>query len=312
WGITNLDPDVTDFYLEDVDGDRVLRGDTYVPLDVRTETIEVAGGEDVEVTVRESSHGPIVSDVLDAVAAVGTDAPLGGVETSDDYEVALAWTALEPGRTVEAIFAINRAAGWEDFRDAARLFAVPSQNLLYADTEGNIGYQAPGLVPVRRSATHGTPPGFYPAPGWDEAYAWSGWVDFEEMPHALNPEDGVIVAANQAVARGATPFLTSEWDKGYRSTRILELLTGRIEEGTPLAVEDMAQVQLDDRNAFAEVLVPHLLRLELGNEFYTEAQDLLREWDLTAPAEGEQSAAAAYFYAVYANLLETVFDDELP
>ena len=312
WGITNLDPDVTDFYLEDVDGDRVLRGDTYVPLDVRTETIEVAGGEDVEVTVRESSHGPIVSDVLDAVAAVGTDAPLGGVETSDDYEVALAWTALEPGRTVEAIFAINRAAGWEDFRDAARLFAVPSQNLLYADTEGNIGYQAPGLVPVRRSATHGTPPGFYPAPGWDDAYAWSGWVDFEEMPHALNPEDGVIVAANQAVARGATPFLTSEWDKGYRSTRILELLTGRIEEGTPLAVEDMAQVQLDDRNAFAEVLVPHLLRLELGNEFYTEAQDLLREWDLTAPAEGEQSAAAAYFYAVYANLLETVFDDELP
>ncbi|WP_289019160.1 penicillin acylase family protein [uncultured Ornithinimicrobium sp.] len=312
WGITNLDPDVTDFYLEDVDGDRVLRGDAYVPLDVRTETIEVAGGEDVELTVRESSHGPIVSDVLDPVAAVGTDAPLGGVETSDDYEVALAWTALEPGRTVEAVFAINRAAGWEEFRDAARLFAVPSQNLIYADTEGNIGYQAPGLVPVRRSATHGTPPGFYPAPGWDEAYAWTGWVDFEEMPHALNPEDGVIVAANQAVARGATPFLTSEWDKGYRSTRILELLTDRIEAGEPLDVQAMVQVQLDDNNAFAEVLVPHLLRLDLDNDFYAEAQDLLRDWDLTAPAEGAQSAAAAYFYAVYANLLETVFDDELP
>uniref|UniRef100_UPI003159305F penicillin acylase family protein n=1 Tax=Ornithinimicrobium sp. CNJ-824 TaxID=1904966 RepID=UPI003159305F len=171
---------------------------------------------------------------------------------------------------------------------------------------------APGLVPVRRSATHGTPPGFYPAPGWDEAYAWTGWVDFEEMPHALNPEDGVIVAANQAVARGATPFLTSEWDKGYRSTRILELLTDRIEAGEPLDVQAMGQVQLDDNNAFAEVLVPHLLRLDLDNDFYAEAQDLLRDWDLTAPAEGAQSAAAAYFYAVYANLLETVFDDELP
>nr|WP_237770045.1 penicillin acylase family protein [Ornithinimicrobium sp. CNJ-824] len=167
-------------------------------------------------------------------------------------------------------------------------------------------------MPVRRSATHGTPPGFYPAPGWDEAYAWTGWVDFEEMPHALNPEDGVIVAANQAVARGATPFLTSEWDKGYRSTRILELLTDRIEAGEPLDVQAMGQVQLDDNNAFAEVLVPHLLRLDLDNDFYAEAQDLLRDWDLTAPAEGAQSAAAAYFYAVYANLLETVFDDELP
>ncbi|MGC5582929.1 penicillin acylase family protein [Ornithinimicrobium sp. W1665] len=311
WGITNLDPDVTDFYLEDVEGDRVLRGDSYVPLTVRTETIKVAGGEDVEITVRESSHGPVVSDVLDPVADLGTDAPLGGVETSDDYEVALAWTALEPGRTAEAIFAMNRASGWEDFRDAARLFEVPAQNLLYADTEGNIGYQAPGLVPVRRSATHGTPPGFYPAPGWDEAYAWSGWVDFEEMPYALNPEDGVIVAANQAVVRGSTPFLTSEWDKGYRSTRILELLSARTEEG-PLTVEDMTQVQLDDRNAFAEVLVPLLVDLDLGHDFYAEAQDLLRDWDLTAPAEGEQSAAAAYFYAVYANLLETVFDDELP
>ncbi len=312
WGFTNLDPDVTDFYLEDVHGDRVLRGDAYVPMDVRTETIEVAGGDDVPITIRETEHGPIVSEVIEPVRDLGQDAPLGGVRTSNDYEVSLAWTALEPSRTAEAVFALNAATDWESFRDAARLFAAPSQNMLYADTEGNIGYQAPGLVPVRRSATHGTPPGYYPAPGWDKTYDWRGFVDFEDLPTVYNPEDGVIVAANQAVVRGGTPFLTTESDKGYRSTRILDLLTEQIEAGTPLTVGSMTELQLDDRNPFAEVLVPYLTRIDLGNEFYTEAQRLLDEWDLTAPADGDQSAAAAYFYAVYDNLLETVLDDELP
>ncbi|AXH97259.1 penicillin acylase family protein [Ornithinimicrobium avium] len=312
WAFTNLDPDVTDFFLEDVREDRVLRGDEYAPMDVRTETIKVAGGDDVTITVRETGHGPIVSDVIAPAQELGEDAPLDGVETSNDYEVSLAWTALEPSRTGEAVFTLNAATDWEGFRDAARLFAAPSQNMLYADTSGNIGYQAPGLVPVRSSATHGTPPGYYPAPGWDNAYDWRGYVDFEDLPWAYNPADGVIVAANQAVVRGTTPFLTVDSDKGYRSTRILDLLTAQIEAGTPLTVEAMTQLQLDDRNPFAEVLVPYLTRIDLGNEFYTQAQRLLDEWDLTAPAEGEQSAAAAYFYAVYDNLLETVLDDELP
>lgn len=313
WAFTNLDPDVTDFYLEDVRGDRVLRGDEYVPMDVRTETIEVAGGDEVTITVRETEHGPIVSEVIAPVADLGDDAPLDGVQTSNDYEVSLAWTALEPSRTGEAVFALNAATDWEGFRDAARLFAAPSQNMLYADTAGNIGYQAPGLVPVRTSATHGTPPGYYPTPGWDKTYDWRGYVDFEDLPSVYNPSDGVIVAANQAVVRGSTPFLTQDPDRGYRSTRILDLLTEQIETGTPLTVEAMTQLQLDDRNPFAEVLVPYLTAIDLGgNAFYTEAQQLLEGWDLTAPAEGAQSAAAAYFYAVYDNLLETVLDDELP
>ncbi|MFK5688769.1 penicillin acylase family protein [Ornithinimicrobium sp. LYQ92] len=311
WGFTNLDPDVTDFYLEDTVEDTVLRGEEYVPMEVRSETLKVAGGEDVELQVRETSNGPIVSDVLGTVGQMGDNGPLGGVQTSRDFEVALAWTGLEPSRTAEAVFALNSATDWDSFRDAAEFFAVPSQNLVYADTEGNIGYQAPGLVPIRQSATHATPPGFYPAPGWQEQYAWNGWVDFEDLPYAFNPEDGMVVAANQAVMRGSTPFLTSEYDKGYRSTRILDLLEARLEEG-PLTTTDMQQIQLDDTSTFALELVPQLTEIELDGAFYTEAQDLLRAWDGSSPAEGEQSAAAAYFYAVYDNLLEAVFDDELP
>ncbi|WP_281965742.1 penicillin acylase family protein [Serinicoccus marinus] len=311
WGFTNLDPDVTDFYLEDTAGDTVLREDEHVPMDVRTETIRVAGGDDVELEVRETSHGPIVSDVLAETGVMGANGPIDGVATSRDFEVALRWTGLEPSRTAEAVFALNAATDWEGFRGAAELFAVPSQNLLYADTEGNIGYQAPGLVPVRRAATHGTPPGYFPAPGWDEQYAWSGWVDFADLPSAYNPEDGLVVAANQAVVRGSTPFLTSEYDKGYRSTRILELLQERLEQG-PLTTADMNDIQLDDTSTFALEVVPYLTSIDLDGRFYTEAQGLLRDWDGTAPAEGEQTAAAAYFYAVYDNLLEAVFDDELP
>ncbi|MGO0577916.1 penicillin acylase family protein [Ornithinimicrobium panacihumi] len=311
WGFTNMDPDVTDFYLEDVDGDRVRRGDDYVPMDVRTETLKVAGGEDVELTVRATSHGPIVSGVIDQIGELGTDAPLGGVQTSNDYEVALAWTGLVPSRTAEAVFTLNAAAGWDDFRDAARLFAVPAQNLIYADTDGNIGYQAPGMIPIRETATHGTPPGYYPAPGWEAQYAWDGWVEFADLPYVLNPDDGIIITANQAVSRGNRPFLTTEYDKGYRADRIETLLAQHLAAGK-LSTTTMQQIQLDDRNALAEVLVPYLLEADLEGEFYTDAQELLRTWDFTAPAEGEQSAAAAYFYAVYSKLLETVFDDELP
>ncbi|GAA5166612.1 penicillin acylase family protein [Ornithinimicrobium tianjinense] len=311
WGFTNMAPDVTDFYLEDVRQDRVMREGQYVPMEVRTETIKVAGGDDVQLTVRETVHGPIVSDVLPEVADLGTDAPQGGVQTSQDFAVSLAWTALEPHPTAEAVFAMNAATGWEDFRDAARLFAVPAQNLVYADTSGTIGYQAPGVVPVRRSATHGTPPGFYPAPGWDPAYDWTGYVDFEDLPHTVDPPDGIIVAANQAVLRGNRPFLTTENDKGYRSARIGELLQEHLAQG-PLTVETMQQIQLDDHNSFAETLLPYLLDAQLEGEFYTEPRDLLRAWDLTNPAEGEQAAAAAYYNAIYDRLLGMVFDDELP
>ncbi|WP_131103585.1 penicillin acylase family protein [Ornithinimicrobium sufpigmenti] len=311
WGLTNLDPDVTDFYLEETRGDLVRRENDFVPMRVREEVIRVAGGEEVPVRIRESTHGPIVSDVLDDVAAMGANGPLDGVATSRTFEVALAWTGLEASTTAEAVFRINKATGWEEFRDAAAFFAAPAQNLVYADVEGNIGYQAPGLVPIRESATHGTPPGFYPAPGWDPAYAWDGWVDFDDLPHSLNPEDGVIVTANQAVTSRTRPFLTSEYAMGYRSTRILELLQERLEQG-PLTPTAMAEMQLDDTSPFALSVVPYLLDVELEGSFYTGPQQMLRDWDGSSPAEGEQSAAAAYFYAVFANLLTAVFDDELP
>ena len=306
WGFTNLAPDVTDFYLEQVDGHSYLRDGQLESLEVRTETIKVAGGEDVDLVVRSTVHGPILSDVLPTVAAAGEEVEVEGRVTSN-YAVSLAWTALTPSTTADAILALNTATNFEQFRAAAKDFAVPSQNLVYADTEGNIGYQAPGQVPIRKGLP-GHPPGWLPAPGWDSEYDWDGYVPFDELPFVLNPDDGYVVTANQQVTPSPTPFLTTEWDMGYRSQRIDDLLTSE-EQVSP---EKMARIQLDTHNALAGTLIPVLLEIEV-DDFTADGQDLLRTWDQSQhDGDDHNAAAAAYFNAVWRQIVEIVFNDDLP
>ncbi|MGC1208237.1 MAG: penicillin acylase family protein, partial [Ornithinimicrobium sp.] len=255
----------------------------------------------------------ILSDVLTEVAQVGVDPPLSGIETRGRYAVSMAWTGLIPSRTADAVFALNTASDWDSFREAAKVFAAPAQNMVYADVEGNIGYQAPGMVPIRESSTSGAVPGYWPSPGWDAAYDWKGFVPFEQMPFVLNPDDGVIVAANQAVAQSRRPFLTTEWDQGYRAQRIADLLATAMAEG-PIGIDTMTDIQYDSYNSFADFLIPYLLDVSIGNDpFYTEPAALLETWNRGAPAgDGEQGSAAMYYYAVWANLLNLTVDDELP
>ncbi|MEO7132360.1 MAG: penicillin acylase family protein [Dermatophilaceae bacterium] len=307
WGFTNLGPDVTDFYLEQVSGPTYLRDGVQVPLTQRVETIKVAGAPDESVTVRSTTHGPILSDAIPAVSEAGDRSVVRGAAQNSRFEVSLAWTALRPGRTADAIFALNRADDWDQFRAAASLFDVPSQNLVYADVDGHIGYQAPGVIPIRRSATPGAPPGFWPAPGWDSQWDWTGFVPFEQMPWVKDPADGRIVTANQAVTDSPTPFLTSEWDYGFRAGRIRSLLDSK-PKASP---EFMAQIQNDTRNVFAPVLVEHLLGVQV-DDFTAQAQAFLRDWDGSQPGDkGRDSASAAYYNAVWKHLLRLTFD-ELP
>ena len=207
WGFTNLNPDVSDLYLEKVDGDKVFDGTTWVPLTVRTETIKVAGADPVTITVRASKHGPLLSDRSGELAGIAAappvdasgspqsrltpgptpslDASAPGVPpaaSSLGYAVALRWTALDPGHTADALFLLNTAANWTDFRRAASMFEVPAQNLVYADVDGNIGYQSPGKVPVR-----GKGDGRWPAPGWDPAYDWTGYLPVRRVADRLQP-----------------------------------------------------------------------------------------------------------------------------
>lgn len=317
WGFTNLSPDVTDLFVERIDGDTWEFDGEDLPLTLRDEVIKVRGGDPVEFAVRSTSHGPLLSDLarlddeLDAVDLTDdglvdqvTDIADSGDQGSGDHGVSLAWTALEPRPTADALFALNTASDWDSFRAALRDFAAPGQNVVYADTSGHIGYQATGLVPIRRPGNDGR----MPAAGWERDTAWTGeFVPYDALPNVLDPESGIIASANQAVIDPARypPFLTSDWDLGYRSDRINELLAADDE----LSVRDMGAIQLDDWSAIGQVLTPYLLRMDLPRGYYSDGQRLLRTWNYR---QGADSGAAAYFNVVWREVLERTFGDELP
>ncbi len=290
WGLSTMYADVTDLYLERVDGDTYEYKGKRLPLETRRETIKVADGRARTITVRSTRHGPILSGVSDDVDDVG-----------DGSAVALQWTASTPRPTITAVFALDKAHDWKQFRSAAERFTVPSQNLVYADVDGNIGYQAPGAIPIRSRGD-----GRWPVPGWDGKHEWKGYVPFDELPNELNPGSGFVVTANNQVVGGQYKHLLgADTAAGYRSERIRELLTSK----GRLSVRDMSRFQMDTYNTNAERLVPYLLDIPLDTKFARQGQDTLRGWDLRQPAD---SSAAAYFSVVWRNLLELTFHDELP
>ncbi len=312
WGFTNLAPDVTDLFIEKVFPDSTyLHDGERLELQVREETIHVKGGEDVTINVRETHHGPIISDAM-ASANSAIFAPMDSSPgAGGSLAVSLAWTALTPGNTGDAIFEIGKAQNAEDVARAAALFEVPSQNIVWATTDGDIGYQAPGRVPTRNQVEGEVPSdGRWPRPGWDSDYDWQGFVPSEEMPAVVNPEEGFIVTANQPVlAPGDSPFLSLDHDYGYRSQAIRDAIEEQIGAGEKFTLEDMNDLHLIDLNPYAQMLVPALQEIDLEDEFVQEAVELFEGWDLHADAD---SAAAAYFSAVWTNLLRHTFWDQLP
>lgn len=311
WGFTNLAPDTTDLYVERVRDDRWQHDGRSRPLVVREEEIKVRDGDDITLQVRSTAHGPLLSDLSGDLGELVDEAEDSGVVADVnrrwDHAVSLAWTALDPQPTADALYALNLATDWRSFRAALADFAVPGQNVVYADTEGHIGYQATGRVPIRKSGNDG----LLPAAGWRAENDWTGeYVPYDALPNVLDPESGLVVTANQAVvdpgdaASGYPYYLTDDWDRGYRSSRIRTLL----EAGESLDPDDMASVQVDDRNPMAPVLTPYLLGVELPAGYYSDGQRHLDGWDYH---QDSGSAAAAYYNVVWRELLARTFHDEL-
>jgi penicillin amidase len=314
WGMTKLGADVVDLYVERISGDTWQRGREQVPLRRRTETIEVEDGDDVTITVRSTDHGPVVSDADPALAEVAALAPVSraGAPEGGELALSLSWTGLTPRPTADAILALNRASDWTSFRQALSSFAAPAEGVVYADREGSIGYQAAGRVPIRKSGNDGR----LPSAGWRSENDWTGeHVPFDGLPNVLDPDDGLVVTANQAVAGEDYPyFLTDDWDHGYRAQRITELLDAALvpsvdDDDDTVSLGELAALQLDDHHPLGPVLTPYLLDAELPGGYYSDGQELLASWDHGQPAD---SAAAAYFNVVWRNLLELTFHDELP
>jgi len=310
WGMTNSGVDVTDLYLEKLSGDGYLYDDKVKPFTTRKETIKVAGGSSKKIVVRQTSDGmPLLSDRNNELVKVGKKATVdtAAPDRGDGYGIALRWTALDPGTSMDAVFAMDRATDWNEFREAATLFDVPSQNLVYADTKDNIGYTLPGKIPTRAKGDDGS----IPAPGWDSKYKWTGYIKKDELPYEYNPDRGYIVTANQAVVdKDKYPYtLTTDWGYGTRSQRITDLIEQKIKGGGKISTDDMRQMQLDNSSEIAKLLVPKLLKIDSGDKKVREAQELLEGWDYTQDAD---SAAAAYFNSVWRNILKLAFGNKLP
>jgi penicillin amidase len=301
WGFTNVGPDVMDLYIEKVnpeDPNQYEVNGQWVEMDVRTETLLVGGGDPVELTIRSTRHGPIITDTY-GLAEFNQQA---GVDVPENYAIALRWTALEPGNVFSAIWGFNKAQNWQEFRNAARGFTAPAQNLVYADVDGNIGYQMPGNIPIRASGD-----GSLPVPGWTDDYEWTGYIPFDELPYTFNPAEGYIVTANNQVNPPGYPYLiTTDWDYGFRANRIVDMITNA---PGPIDTAYIQQMQGDSYDANAATYVPLLMAVELNDPDLARTRDLLTGWDYQARMD---SAPAALFEVFWKNLLADTFNDDLP
>ena len=272
WGFTNTGPDVQDLFVESVDPldqSRYAAPDGWRAFDVRRERILVKDGEDVVLEVRESRHGPVLGDM--------SRRP-GDGDRSDEV-LALAWTALrDDDLTLQAGLGLAHAPDWESFVANVRDFHSPQQNITYADVDGNIGFLAPGLIPVRRGRC-GDRPGTMPQPGREAGCDWRGFVPFDALPRVYNPPGGTIVTANhQVVPDGYPHHLTFEWAGGYRAQRIMEKLAERERHD----VASFRALQQDRTSLFARALLPRLRSAAVpaaAGEIAVRARALLDDWD---------------------------------
>ncbi|MEZ5174822.1 MAG: penicillin acylase family protein [Acidimicrobiia bacterium] len=307
WGFTNTGPDVQDLYIEKINPDNPDQYEVngaWVDMEIRTETIEVAGGEPTTKVVRSTRHGPIISDSYEPLE----DFDASGAFKPDPYAIALRWTALDPSPSIAGpILGLNTASSFDEFRAAAELFDVPAQNMIYADVAGNIGYQMPGKVPIRASGD-----GTLPVPGWTDAFEWTGFVPFDELPSSYNPPSGWIVTANNAVVDDTYGFLiTKDFDDGYRARRIVDLVASNL----GIDAEGHRVIQFDSYDLNAAFILPYLENALVvepdapSDETATAAINELFTWDLRNTAT---SAGAAVWNGFWRNLLDLTFRGDLP
>lgn len=302
WGFTNTGPDVQDIYIEKINPqnpDQYEVNGQWRDMVKLTETIQVAGGDAVTVEVRYTRHGPILWEEDEVITKFKEQS---GLALPENYRLSLRWTALDASRTFQALWKMNRAQNWEQFRAAAASFDVPAQNFVYADVDGNIGYQMPGKIPIRANL-----PGMSYVPGWNDEHEWVGFIPFEQLPSLYNPPEGYIVTANNAVVGLDYPFfITSDWDYGYRAQRIVDLIHSA---ALPIDAGYIQKMQGDNYNMSADFLIPALLDLQLSDANQTAAQALLAGWD---GQQGMGSNQAALFEAFWKHLMDDAFNNKLP
>ncbi|WP_422036245.1 penicillin acylase family protein [Reyranella sp.] len=266
WGFTTTNLDSQDIFIERVDPtdpNRYITPDGARPFAVRDETIKVAWGEPITMRVRETRHGPVIDDFVRR----------GDNLTPQGHVLALQATALDGADTSAEGFArVGSAQNWEEFLSAARRIVSPMQNMVYADTSGNIGLISPARVPIRRKGD-----GSMPVPGWTSEFDWAGYVPFDDLPRVYNPGVGVIVNANgRLVPDDYRHFISRDWAEPYRQRRAAQLL-GEVQRHP---VYGMIVMQADNLTLDAAEMLPYLLKGTSRNARAAQARELLARWNM--------------------------------
>ncbi|MGO8798854.1 MAG: penicillin acylase family protein [Roseiarcus sp.] len=264
WGFTTADTDTQDLFIETVDPknpDQYLTPDGARPFVVRDEIIRVKNAPDVVLKVRATRHGPVLSDV---------DKKLAGLAGAGKV-VALAFAGLgERDTSVAAIADVDRAQNWDQFLEALKSFQTPTQNLVFADTVGNIGFISPGLAPLRKSGD-----GLMPVDGASGDYDWTGFIPFDQLPQAYNPPTGFLFNANNAnVTDDHVPTFGRDWEENYRARRIQQFFD-TIDKHS---LDTSAAMQADILSLAATDFLPLIKRIAPADERARQALALIARW----------------------------------
>jgi penicillin amidase len=275
WGFTNLGPNVEDLYVEKFNEQGEYQTPQgWVKPQHRQEIIQVKGKPEVTVDVVITRHGPIISDVIEG----------------ESRKLALKWTVYDPQTTRIPFFAVDSAKNWQEFEAAFSQFGGPAQNVVYADVDGHIGYQATGMIPIRASGD-----GSMPVPGEDDTHEWTGYVPYDKLPSIYDPPSGIVATANGRITPDGYPYqLSNEWMSPYRTQRLYKLL-GEPKKFTPA---DMLAIQTDVVSPFdrfcAERFVYSIDHTAKASARAKQAADLMRNWDGSMDVDSTAATIAVY------------------
>jgi penicillin amidase len=288
WGMTNANTDAQDLFVETndpTDASRYLTPDGAQPFATRDETIHVKGEPDVTLHVRATRHGPVLSDIDPDLAA------LAGAGKA----MALAYTGLgAQDTTAESFLRVAAAHNWDEFLAALRLYQTPTQNLVYADASGDIGYISPGLVPLRKSGD-----GLAPTDGASGATDWIGTIPFEQWPQLHNPAAGFVFNANNAiVGPDRVALFGQDWEEAFRARRIQQFFDGIDKH----SLDTSAAMQDDHVSLAAKDLLPFLRAVTPSDERARQALALLAGWD----GAMERDRPEPLIYTAFADALHRI------
>jgi len=299
WGVTNAVSDVQDLYIEKFHPDNPqlyeFEGQWHEAKVVHEEIRVKGRKEPVIENVRITRHGPILTTMKSSHKTDGTANSNRATQVTEELPLSLRWTGLEQCNVISSVQEINRATNWQEFRNALRNWDVPTQNFVYADRDGNIGYVMAGAIPIRAKGQS-----LLPSPGWTGEYEWTGLIPFDELPQTYNPEQHFIATANNRVVDdNYSYYITNEWLNGYRAQRICDLLLKK-RKHHKLTMADMASIQADQYALPAVEIVPHLLRVSPVNPLQEAVRNIMSEWNYVLSPE----SAGAAIYVTFLRRLE--------